>query len=122
MKTKRLPFTDENLEREAYSDECDRLAELEIPEYSTSWGRWFLEDGMICTYIILPKGVKNPVKRCDVYSFAVEKCLTQEQQIERLNEVAELDFVGSSGIKSLAKAFKYLSRKNKVEDSGEGLE
>ena len=108
----RLPFTDENLEDVAYRDECDRLSELEVQDCYSSWGRWFLDDGMLCTWVCNPSTEGLPVMALYVYSIGIEKCDSVGKQAEVLKEMQQKSWIGSAGLKSLQRAFKYLAKKS----------
>jgi len=115
----RLPFTDENLEDEAYRDECDRLAILEATResYNSTWGRWFIDDGMLSTWVVLPQKEFRPVKKDHLFQIRIrEWCTSVGAQSQMLLFVTHQKWVGSSGLKDLKRAFKYLSKKQGVED------
>ena len=118
MTTPRLPFTDENLEDEAYKDECDRLATLEVQDCHTSWGRWFIDDGMLSTWVVAPQTERLAVRKLFVYGIAIEKCHTEKGRRQILEDMALKDWLGSDGLKSLKRAFKYLA-KHATEDNDE---
>jgi hypothetical protein len=126
----RLPFTDENLEIEAYKDKCDELSELEIASDASIgykvWGRWFISEGMLKTWIILPKRENLPVYKSYTFDFSLETCRTKEQQDFIIEHLMTEDWIGESGLKSLKRAFKYLTKHSKnakiVLDKNEDLQ
>jgi len=111
----RLPFTDENLENEAYKDECDRLATLEVQDCHTSWGRWFIDDGMLSTWVVAPQTERLAVRKLFVYGFAVEKLHTEKGRRKFFELMQGKTWMGEVGLKSLKRAFKYLSKTVKNE-------
>ena len=48
------------MDDKSYKSECDRLSELETQNH-TAWGRWFIDDGLLCTWVILPESEFKPV-------------------------------------------------------------
>lgn len=106
----RLPFTDENLEDEFYKNECDKLATLEVQDCYTSWGRWFLDDGMLSTWVVAPQTERLAVRKLFVYGLMVENCLTENGRNRILENMQTKDWLGDRGIKDLKRALKYLAK------------
>ena len=109
----RLPFTDENLEVEAYKDKCDELSELEAQNNHTSWGRWFMDDGMLKTWVVLPERQNLPVETCRTFDIAIERCIGKTQRDFILEQLSTTNWCGSQGLHDLKRAFKYLTKKSK---------
>jgi hypothetical protein len=101
-----------------FKDECDRLSTLEAQNH-TSWGRWFVDDGMLSTWVVLPEKENNPVKKLYVYDFSVEKFKTKSGREEILNQISEKEWMGEKGIKDLKRAIKYFTKKGVVEIDNE---
>jgi hypothetical protein len=102
-----IPFTDKALEAKGYADECDRLSTLEAQSNHTSWGRWFLEDGYLCTWVCVPS--QSAPYKCEYkYDFMIELCRTSEQKETWVLHMQDKNWMGEQGIKDLRRAFKYL--------------
>lgn len=110
----RLPFTDEHLEQEEYEEDCDRLAELEVQDCFSSWGRWFIEDGMLATWVCSPPMAKLVMGKMFKYERSIEDLRSKDNQQEFYDLMLEKSWMGEKGLKDLKRAFRYLS-KNKVK-------
>ena len=110
----KLPFADENLEKEGYKNFCDELSTTEAQNNHTSWGRWFLDDDMLCTWVCVPKMGVHVVGKMFVYEISVKLCRTEKQQEQWLQQMSEKNWMGQSGISDLKRAFKYISKKEKL--------
>lgn len=106
----RLPFTDQNLEDESFKEECDRLSQKEVQDCFTSWGRWFLEDNMLCTWVCTPKSKVKVVGKLFTYNIAVEKLKDEQSRAEILQELETKPWLGREGLKDWQRAIKYLSK------------
>jgi len=102
----KIPFSDKPENLQDYSDECDRLSILEVRDFRTNWGRWYLEDGLICTWVVLPHDTYSKVQPSHLYYFAVEDCQTEEERTAILEYLDTVTWLGRKGMKDLHKAFK----------------
>jgi hypothetical protein len=107
-----LPFTDENLEKEGYKDRCDELATLEVQNINTFFGRWFLDDGLLSTWVCVPKTGFSVVGKLFCYGKDILDLKTKDQQSDFYQLMAAKEWIGSRGLKSLLRAFKYLNKKS----------
>lgn len=102
-----------------YKDECDRLSKLEAQNH-TSWGRWFIDDGMLCTWVIYPGNQQLVVCKFFRYDKSIDGLKTKAHREEYLDLMASKVWVGDQGIKDLERAFKFLSKKNnKISDNSD---
>lgn len=108
-----LPFADENLEREGYSDKCDELSQIEAQNHHSSWGRWYMDDGNLCTWVCIPENEKHPVGKVYEYSFEVRGVTFQAWRDRWIQQMTEKKWMGKKGIHDLKKAFNYLTKKFK---------
>jgi hypothetical protein len=111
ISTERLPFTDETLENEGYRETCDELSEKEVSMGIPHFGRWYIEDGYICTWVIVPQVENVPIHKLFIYDFAIEVCLTKERQEQWLEHMKEKNWIGEKGINDLKKLFKKIKIK-----------
>jgi hypothetical protein len=110
-----LPFTDISLSDDEYKDECDRLSTIEAQEYHTSWGRWFLEDGMLCTWVCVPKTGVHVFGTLFKYEVRFEK--KKSERKEWLDIVEDKAWIGERGLKDLKRAFKFLDKHGKMDNA-----
>jgi hypothetical protein len=104
-----------------YADKCDKLSTIEAQNNHTSWGRWFVEDGNLCTWVVLPETENLPVRKCYIYDFAIDIVKNGKGQEFWVNQLSEKNWIGEQGIKDLKRAFKYISKHGKI-DIGNELE
>ena len=97
-----------------FADECDKLSTIEAQNSYTSWGRWFLDDGYLNTWICFPETDIKSVRRVDEYFIGIEKCRIQEQQDNWIKQLKGKRWIGEQGLKDLKRAFKYISKKEKT--------
>lgn len=106
---------------ETYSDECDRLSTLEVQNCHTFWGRWFIDDQMLCTWVVVPSDANLPLKKANLFCYAIEKLHSDKGQAEFLRQISEYDWIGKSGRKSVMRALKYFKRNGMSEiDESDG--
>lgn len=98
------------IDHKTYSDECDRLSTLEVQECFTSWGRWFIEDGMLSTWVVAPQTKFLAVRKLFVYGYAIEKLRSDEDQVEFLRQISEKTWLGEKGLRQLKRTLKYFKR------------
>jgi hypothetical protein len=101
-----------------YAVECDRLATIEAQNNHTSWGRWYIDDGYLSTWVCFPAIENNPVRKCYVYDFDINRAKTLQKQDWWIEHMKEKRWMGEQGIKDLKRAFKYLlkhSRSGKIK-------
>jgi len=104
------------MENKEYKDECDRLSVLEAQNH-TAWGRWFCDDGMLCTWVCTPKIGHSVVGKMFCFSKNVDDLRKLEQQQEFYELMSTKVWMGEDGLKQLKRAFKYLNKKSKVQDA-----
>jgi len=105
-KMDRLPFTDERLEDEAYKNKCDELSESEAVNYDKYWGRWYVSDGMLSTWVCTPKIGFSVVGKIFEYQKALDELKSKKGREEFIELMAIKDWMGEVGIKKLQQALK----------------
>lgn len=93
-----------------FKNECDRLATLEAQTHN-SWGRWFLDDGLLCTWVCTPKIGFCVVDKMFCYSKWINDLKYKDQQEDFYKEMLFKEWMGENGLHDLKRAFKYLSKK-----------
>jgi len=106
------------MDDKSYKSECDRLSELETQNH-TAWGRWFLDDGLLSTWVILPESEFKPVKTNYVFSFSPQEYHTKVQQESIIERLMTEDFIGDQGIHDLKRAFKFLNKRGIIKSDSE---
>jgi len=92
-----------------FKDECDKLATLEAQTH-TSWGRWFIDDGMLCTWVITPPLGIMPVNKLFRYDKSIDELKTNKDREVFLKLISDKEWLGLKGIRDLQRAFKYLRK------------
>ena len=104
-------------EKEAYANKCDELSELEAIRESENgakvFGRWFLGDQMLCTWVCAPKIGVHVFGKMFLYEISPEMLQNEANLNVWIECLSEKDWMGESGINSLRKAFKFLTKKRK---------
>jgi hypothetical protein len=98
------------LNSKSYTDKCDELSTLEVQNCHTFIGRWFVEDQMLCTWICLPEEVNVPLKKANLFCYAVEKLRSDNGQSEFITQISECDWIGERGLKDLKRVLKYIKK------------
>jgi hypothetical protein len=99
-----------NNDGKVYSDECDHLSTLEVQNCFTSFGRWFIEDNMLCTWVCNPEEKEQPLKKANLFCYDIEKLRSDKGQSEFLRQISEYDWLGEKGLRQLKRALKYFKR------------
>lgn len=112
-----LPFTDEKYDLDAYKEECDRLSTLEAQNNHSSFGRWFFEDGMIKTWVCIPKLENKPVDELYTFDFEITKYSKKKEQESLVEHLKTEDWISEKSIKDLKRAFKFLGKHGRISSS-----
>jgi hypothetical protein len=99
----------------SYTDECDRLSVLEVQNCNTFLGRWFVEDGMLSTWVCIPEEKDQPLKKANLFCYAVEKLLDDKGQAEFLRQISSAKWIGRKGLKDAERALKKIKTKGEFE-------
>lgn len=105
-----------SMKDKTFSEQCDELSRIEAQNNHTSFGRWFIDDGYLSTWVIFPSDDKFPVRKLYTYDFLIETCKTKEKQEQWLQHMAEKTWISERSLKDLARAFKYISKKQVKDD------
>lgn len=95
-----------------YKKECDRLSQLEILEECVSFGRWFIEDNMLSTWICTPKIGRSVVGKLFLYQRSLDELKNKENREKFLEEIQEKVWLGDKGYKDLQRALKKIFKKD----------
>jgi hypothetical protein len=98
-----------------YADQCDELSKIEAQNNHSSWGRWFLEDGMLCTWVCVPKTGFSVVGKLFRYEIETLKLKNKSEQDAMIEFLDEKNWMGEKGLKDLRRAFKFLNKKTNPE-------
>jgi hypothetical protein len=111
-KVDRLPLTDELLKKEVYANKCDELAEDEAVNYDRHWGRWYLSDGMLSTWVCTPKIGVHVVQKLFEYQHLLDDLKSQKDRDEFIELMSSKEWMGESGLKKLKQTLKSLFKKD----------
>jgi hypothetical protein len=104
----KLPFTDEALEKEVYKEKCDELSEAEALNCDRHWGRWYVSDRMLSTWVCTPKIGVYVVQKLFEYQYLLEDLKSRKEREEFIKLMQSKDWIGEIGIKKLQQALKSL--------------
>jgi len=92
-----------------YAEECDKLSKLETQNH-TSWGRWFVCDGMLSTWVCVPKTGYSVVGKMFCYEREISNLKRKVDQDELVNLLEEKFWIGLDGLHDLQRAFKFINK------------
>jgi len=93
-----------------YKTECDRLSALEAQNH-TSWGRWYIDDGLLCTWVCTHKIGFSVVGKLFRYEKSVDELKTKKDRDEFLVLMSEKCWIGQKGMHDLNRAFKFINKR-----------
>jgi len=93
-----------------YKDECDRLATIEVQNNSMYFWRWFIDDGMLCTWVCTPKIGFSVVGKLFRYEKSVDELKTKTDREEFVTLMQSKVWMGQKGLHDLNRAFKFIMR------------
>jgi hypothetical protein len=105
----KFKMIEDNVDK-VYKDECDRLATIEVQNCHTFFGRWFIDDQMLCTWVCLPDEKDVPLKKANLFCYAIEKLRNDKGQSEFLTQISEFNWLGGKGRKDLMRVLKYFKK------------
>jgi hypothetical protein len=95
-----------------YRAKCDELSEKEASTHDTRIGRWFLEDGMVSTWVCQPDDF-GIVRNLYMYQFATDKVFNQKDLNDWLEESGKFQWVGIKGQKDLGRILRQILKRSK---------
>jgi hypothetical protein len=88
--------------------ECDRLSATEANKFPHHWGRWYLEDGYLCTKIMRPQIGNHRGGSYEVYDIDTRACISKQSGQYWVDHMAEKNWISKQGLVDLEKAFEAL--------------
>ncbi len=94
-----------------WQDRCDEAAAREVANCNQFWGRWYMEDGMLCTWVCTPRTETLPVMKLYVYDVALEEIDDPAKQYKFYSKMQSKQWIGEKGLHDLKRAFKFILKR-----------
>jgi hypothetical protein len=93
-----------------YAAECDHLAASLAAKHRCHCGRWYLDQGFLCTPVYRAPIGDIPGGCHEVYDFSLDRCRTEKSRQLWIEHMAEKNWMGEKGIADLKRAFNGLTK------------
>ena len=95
-----------------YKNKCDELSGDEALNYDRRWGRWYVSDGMLSTWVCTPNSGVYVVQKLFEYQKSLEELKNKKDREEFIELMKSKEWIGEQGLHDLKRVLKSLFKRN----------